>query len=197
MFTGIIEAKGVLRGRIEDAGNLLLTFASDLASELKIDQSVAHNGICLTVVEVDAKQHTVCVVPETIEKTTVAEWSVGDEVNLERCVLLNARLDGHLVQGHVDTKARCIEREDKEGSWLFTFEFDSANAALVIEKGSITLNGTSLTCFNVGSNTFQVAIIPYTYHHTTINKVKVGDAVNVEFDIIGKYLVRQIDLSKI
>lgn len=190
MFTGIVESKGLLRNRRMEGDNLILTLQSDLAFELKVDQSLAHNGICLTVTKIEGASYTVCAVPETIHKTTIASWKEGDLINLERGMLLSARLDGHLVQGHVDTTAVCIERIDGEGHWKFRFKVNESFRSLFIEKGSVTINGISLTCFQVDHNSFEVAIIPYTFEHTNIYEVHVGDLVNIEFDVIGKYILR-------
>lgn len=174
----------------KDGENLILNIESSLAPELKVDQSLAHNGICLTITHIEDSVHTVCAVQETIDKTTIKNWQVGDEINLERGMLLSSRLDGHLVQGHVDTTAECILREDKEGSWQFRFQVNESFRNLLIEKGSVTINGISLTCFHLTDNSFDVAIIPYTFEHTTIQHVQVGSMVNIEFDVIGKYVLR-------
>lgn len=168
---------------------------SSIAHELKIDQSLSHDGVCLTVEEIRDGAHRVTAIEETLEKSNLHTWQVGQTVNLERCMIMNGRLDGHIVQGHVDTTATCVALENKEGSWEYTFEFPEQFAHLVIEKGSISLNGTSLTIFNTGINRFTVAIIPYTYHHTSISQVRPGDKVNIEFDIIGKYIFRMQQLK--
>ena len=190
MFTGIIEQTGVIEAVIPQGTNITLTVRSSLARELKIDQSLSHSGVCLTVETVENETYTVTAIEETLQKTTIRDWTKGSVVNLERCLRFDGRLDGHIVQGHVDTLAACIAREEKNGSWEFHFSFDKKFAALVIEKGSISLNGISLTIFNVTASTFTVAIIPYTFEHTNMNKLRVGDSVNIEFDMIGKYVNR-------
>ncbi|WP_207492782.1 riboflavin synthase [Aridibaculum aurantiacum] len=197
MFTGIIEALGKVR-KIEHTGtNTTYWIQSPISHELKVDQSVAHSGVCLTVEEIMGDRHRLTAIAETLEKTNLKQWKEGTLVNLERCLTMNGRLDGHIVQGHVDCTATCIEKLDKTGSWEFTFEFPVQFAALVIEKGSISLNGTSLTIFNVGHNQFTVAIIPYTYEHTSIGQVEVGTEVNLEFDMIGKYVARMNQLKQV
>ena len=195
MFTGIIEAKARIMQVLKDGSNTDFWIESDLTPELKIDQSVAHNGVCLTVVAIQDKQYKVTAVHETLQKTNLNYWTVGDTVNLERSLRLGDRLDGHLVQGHVDTTALCVEKQTLEGSWLFRFRFDEQFAALVIEKGSICLNGVSLTIFNVLHNEVTVTIIPYTYQHTNFAQIEQGTVVNVEFDVMGKYLLRQQSLG--
>jgi riboflavin synthase len=196
MFTGIVENLGTLEFLEKEQDNLLLTMASSLQLQLKVDESVAHNGICLTVTELlDNDRYKVCAIGETIQKTTIGNWALGDTINIERAMLLGARLDGHLVQGHVDCAVKCTGAQVQNGSWGYTFELPPAYAALVIEKGSICINGTSLTCFNVSATSFEVAIIPYTYKHTNFNLLREGDFVNVEFDLIGKYLQRQMQLA--
>jgi riboflavin synthase len=195
MFTGIIEATGVIKNIISENTNLSFTIESEISHEFKVDQSIAHNGVCLTVEKVKSNQHTVTAITETINKTNVQFWQVGAKINLERCLPFHGRIDGHIVQGHVDATGICIEKKEMDGSWLFSFSFDQKFAALVIEKGSICINGISLTCFNVDRNRLSVAIIPYTYNHTNIQFVDEGDIVNLEFDIIGKYLNRFRDLQ--
>lgn len=195
MFTGIIEAIGTLK-RIENQGtNSIFWIESPLSSGFKTDQSVAHSGVCLTIEAVEGDLHRVTAVAETIQKTNLSEWKTGEMINLERCVQFNGRLDGHLVLGHVDTTAICIDQQVGEGSWEFTFKIDKKFAPLIIEKGSISLNGISLTIFNVTDQTFTVAIIPYTYKHTNIHRIKISDAVNIEFDMIGKYINRAASLK--
>jgi riboflavin synthase len=194
MFTGIIEQTGTVQEVITTGSNTTFWVASALSEELKIDQSLAHNGACLTVEEVKNGMHRVTAIEETLVKTNLGQWAAGTLVNLERCMQLNGRLDGHIVQGHVDTVAHCTEVHTKEGSWEFSFEFDPKFAALLIEKGSVTLNGTSLTVFNVTGNQFSVAIIPYTYEHTNIKQLQAGGTVNIEFDMIGKYVNRFLQL---
>ena len=192
MFTGIIETLGVVEAIQQNGTNVTFTLRATIAPELKVDQSLAHDGVCLTVEKIEEGSYQVTAIEETIRKTNLAMWKVGRKVNLERCMVMNGRLDGHIVQGHVDCTAICTEVKKLEGSWEYRFEFDSAFAALVIEKGSISVNGTSLTCFQVSNNAFTVAIIPYTYEHTSIQEVAAGDAVNIEFDILGKYVQRAI-----
>ena len=196
MFTGIIETLGILEEIRKDQGNLHLTVASDITHELKIDQSVAHNGICLTVVNINQNEYTVTAIKETIDKTSIGSWEVGDILNLERAMKLGDRLDGHIVQGHVDQTGVCTNIKEANGSWVFTFEYDSSLQNITIEKGSITINGTSLTVVNSGLNSFSVAIIPYTYEHTNFNRFKIGTLVNLEFDVIGKYVTRLNELRK-
>lgn len=190
MFTGIIESTGSIIELVKDQQNLHIKIASKISKELKIDQSVAHNGICLTVVECDNNSHTVTAIHETIQKTNLSELKVGDKMNLERCMQMNGRLDGHIVQGHVDTTAKCITKEEQGGSWLFTFEHPKKPEFITVEKGSICVNGISLTVVNSKENQFSVAIIPYTYEHTNLSNVNVGDQVNLEFDILGKYVAK-------
>lgn len=195
MFTGIIEQLGEVLLVTEQQGARLLTVTSALSAELKVDQSVAHNGVCLTVTACDEHSHTVCAIEETLAKTTLGEWKPGDKINLERCVQLSSRLDGHLVQGHVDDKALCVAHEAEETQHRYTFKIQDKFAPLIIEKGSVCVNGISLTCFNVLGNTFQVAIIPYTFEHTNIHQVEVGSLVNIEFDVIGKYVLRMKEVG--
>lgn len=190
MFTGIIESLGTVKELIKDQQNLHITIESTISKELKIDQSVAHNGICLTVVKCDEHSHTVTAIQETLLKTNLMELKKGDKMNLERCMQMNGRLDGHIVQGHIDTTAKCIAKEDQEGSWLFTFEHPKKPEFITVEKGSICVNGISLTVVNSKENQFSVAIIPYTYEHTNLSNVNVGDHVNLEFDILGKYVAK-------
>ena len=190
MFTGIIESLGKVRSAESNGGNLTCWIESSLSSGLTVDQSMAHNGACLTVEEVNAGAHRVTAIGETLRKTNLGGWQPGDLVNLERCMPLNGRLDGHLVQGHVDATATCLKRRDGNGSWEFRFEFPGKFSHLVIEKGSICLNGTSLTVFKVKKDRFDVAIIPYTFQHTSIQTVQPGTRVNLEFDMIGKYVSR-------
>ena len=190
MFTGIIESLGKVTNVKVDRGNIDFTIESEISSELKIDQSVSHNGVCLTVTETTDNTHTVTAVKETLEKSSLGSFSVDDLINLERAMKLGERLDGHLVQGHVDGVAKCIDVSINDGSWIYKFEFDIANEMLLIEKGSICINGVSLTVFDIEKNTFKVTIIPYTYENTQFKKLKEGDMVNIEFDMIGKYLAR-------
>ena len=195
MFTGIIETLAILNQLESNGTNKSFWLETSITNELKIDQSIAHNGVCLTVEAIENNIYKVTAIEETLQKTNLQSWKLNDLVNIERCLSFNGRLDGHFVQGHVDTTAICKNIIDKNGSWEFEFEFDEKFASLVIEKGSICVNGTSLTCFNVTQNCFTVAIIPYTYHHTNISNLVVGSIVNIEFDIIGKYINRMRDLG--
>jgi len=190
MFTGIIESLGEVQQLERDGGNLHISINSSITQELKIDQSVAHNGVCLTVVSLDGNVYTVTAIDETLQKTNLGELKVGDKVNLERAMILGSRLDGHIVQGHVDQTGKCIAVLEKDGSWFFTFEYNALQNNVTIEKGSITIDGVSLTVVDSGKNTFSVAIIPYTYENTRFNSYKVGSTVNLEFDVIGKYVAR-------
>lgn len=190
MFTGIIESFGIVEEVVQDGENLHLTIASVISNELKIDQSVAHNGICLTVVAIEENVYKVTAVKETILKTTIGIWKKGDFVNLERAMRLGDRLDGHIVQGHVDQIGVCKAIEDASGSKYFTFEYDETQQNITIEKGSITINGVSLTVVNSKKNEFSVAIIPYTFENTGFKLFEVGTKVNLEFDVIGKYVSR-------
>ena len=190
MFTGIIESLGKITGVKVDRGNIDFSIESDISKELKVDQSVSHNGVCLTVTEINNNTHIVTAVKETLDKSSLKNFLVNDLVNLERAMKLGERLDGHLVQGHVDGIAKCIGISVNEGSWIYKFEFDISNEMLLIEKGSICINGVSLTVFDIKENTFKVTIIPYTYENTSFKTLKKGDIVNIEFDMIGKYLAR-------
>lgn len=196
MFTGIIETLGVIQEIKKTEDNLHITIQSTITRELKIDQSVAHNGVCLTVVTIDENQYTVTAIRETIEKTNLGEWKVGDIVNLERAMKLGDRLDGHIVQGHVDQTGICKNIESANGSWYFTFEYNPEWNNLTIEKGSITVNGVSLTVVNSKKNEFSVAIIPYTYENTNFNHFNIGSKINLEFDVIGKYVSKLYTLEK-
>jgi riboflavin synthase len=196
MFTGIIEAFGVVYSVEKQGTNSTFWINSPISKELKIDQSVSHNGVCLTVEEVKEGCHKVTAIEETLKKTNLLHWQEGTLVNLERSMSMNGRIDGHIVQGHVDTTARCIQKKDVGGSWEFRFRFPEEFASLIIEKGSISLNGISLTIFNVNASEFSVAIIPYTYAHTNIQQVEEGSIINIEFDMIGKYVNRMLSLSK-
>jgi len=190
MFTGIIEEAGEVVQLKRDKENMHITVKSNFCSELQIDQSLAHNGVCLTVVELSENNYTVTAIKETMDKSNLGDLKIGDKINLERAMLLGDRLDGHIVQGHVDQVAKCTHIETLEGSWFYTFEYDEKLENLTIEKGSITINGVSLTVVNSKKNNFGVAIIPYTYEHTNFHKFKVGDLVNLEFDVIGKYVAK-------
>jgi riboflavin synthase len=194
MFTGIVETTGTIEGIEIIGSNHSFWIQSTLSDELKPDQSVSHNGVCLTVESINNGQHKVTAVQETLHKTNVGNWQNGSFINIERCLPANGRLDGHIVQGHVDATASCISINELNGSWLYRFGFAREFAHLVIEKGSICLNGISLTTFDVSHEAFSVAIIPYTYQHTNINAIQPGDTVNVEFDILGKYLARWREL---
>ena len=190
MFTGIIESLGKITNVNVDRGNIDFTIESDISRELKVDQSISHNGVCLTVTELSDNSHTVTAVKETLDKSSLKNFAVNDLVNLERAMKLGERLDGHLVQGHVDGVAKCTDVSVNDGSWIYKFEFNVANEMLLIEKGSVCINGVSLTVFDIEKNTFKVTIIPYTYENTSFKVLKVGDLVNIEFDMIGKYLAR-------
>jgi riboflavin synthase len=190
MFTGIIETLGKVTDLRHDQGNLHITVESAIAAELKIDQSVAHNGVCLTVIALADGKHTVTAIEETLNKSSLGHLKTGDVVNLERCMQMNARLDGHIVQGHVDQTAVCIGFKELDGSWEYTFEYDATAGNVTVEKGSICVNGISLTVVNSKANSFSVAIIPYTFEHTNLQQVRKGSVVNLEFDIIGKYVAR-------
>ena len=193
MFTGIIETLGAVKNIVQDGENFHITIESDFTSELKIDQSVAHNGVCLTTVAIDGNEYTVTAIKETLDKSNFKHLKVGDKVNLERAMVLGARLDGHIVQGHVDQTATCTNVKEEDGSWVFDFEYDSTLNNITIEKGSVTVNGTSLTVVNSKKNSFSVAIIPYTYEFTNFHTFKKGTVVNLEFDVIGKYVARLLE----
>lgn len=190
MFTGIIETLGIVKDIVKEEENLHLTITSSITKELKIDQSVAHNGVCLTVVGIENDNYTVTAIKETIDKTNVGDWKINDIVNLERAMKLGDRLDGHIVQGHVDQVGLCKSVEKTDGSWKFTFEYDTALNNITIEKGSITVNGVSLTVVDSKINEFSVAIIPYTFEHTNFKSFKIGTKINLEFDVIGKYVAK-------
>jgi len=188
MFTGIIEQVGTVKNIVQEGENIHFTIDAAFTHELKIDQSVAHNGCCLTVVAIEQSEYVVTAIQETLNKTNLGNWSIGTKVNLERCMQMGGRLDGHIVQGHVDTTAECIAIEDQNGSWKFTFRYASKD--VTVEKGSVTINGTSLTVVDSKMNEFSVCIIPYTYEYTNFHQLSIGDKVNLEFDIIGKYVAR-------
>ncbi|HSY61755.1 MAG TPA: riboflavin synthase [Cytophaga sp.] len=190
MFTGIIESLGHIEKIVEEQGNLHFTVRSTISHELKIDQSLSHNGICLTVVALDDNTHTVTAIQETIRKTSISEWKQGMHVNLERAMPAHGRFDGHIVQGHVDQVALCTQRKDDNGSWLFTFQYDASSGNITVEKGSICVNGISLTVVDSKDDAFSVAIIPYTFEHTSLKECVVGSNVNIEFDILGKYAAK-------
>ena len=190
MFTGIIETLGIVQEIKKEKDNVHITIASSITDELQIDQSVAHNGICMTVVGINNNLYTVTAIGETIKKTNISHWQIGDSVNLERAMKLGDRLDGHIVQGHVDQIGNCIVAKETNGSWYYTFEYDESLENITIEKGSVTVNGVSLTVVDSRKNEFSVAIIPYTFEHTNFKNFKVGTKVNLEFDVIGKYVSR-------
>lgn len=194
MFTGIIEDLGTIEKLEKEGGNLHITLSTSITNELKIDQSVAHNGVCLTVVGIDSDLYTVTAIQETLDKTNLGSLTKGSFVNIERAMKLGDRLDGHIVQGHIDQTAKCTQILEENGSWSFTFEYDKSFNNITIEKGSITINGVSLTVVNSKENSFSVAIIPYTYSNTTFKNLRKGDIVNLEFDVIGKYVKRLNDL---
>lgn len=190
MFTGIIEATGVVEKMERQESNIEFTLSCPFTQELKIDQSLAHNGCCLTVVKIEGDQYTVTAINETLEKTNLGSWEVGSVVNLERCMVMNGRLDGHIVQGHVDKTGEVFAIENKDGSYYITIRYEEGGAFTTVPQGSITVNGISLTVANSADNQFSVAIIPYTWEHTNMRNIKVGDKVNLEFDIIGKYVAK-------
>lgn len=197
MFSGIIEEAAVVVALRKEQENLHLTMTCSFVDELKIDQSVAHNGVCLTVVELTDKTYTVTAIKETLDRTNLGVLALGSKVNLERSMMMNGRLDGHIVQGHVDQTAVCTEVKEADGSWYFTFAYDfdkemAKRGYMTVDKGSVTVNGVSLTVCNPTDNSFQVAIIPYTYEHTNFHQIQVGSVVNIEFDIIGKYVSRMM-----
>jgi len=196
MFSGIIEAVGKVEEIKIDGSNKRFTISSELSAETYIDQSITHNGVCLTVVKNSDTTHEVIAVQETLIKSNLDDLTVGSLVNLEKSITANKLLDGHIVQGHVDTTANCQSVKDVDGSWYFTFEYDDANTHLLVNKGSVTINGVSLTVIEPSSNSFSVAIIPYTYQHTNFKELKPGSKVNLEFDIIGKYVARQLELRQ-
>tara|TARA_B110000967_G_C18541963_1_gene391083 strand:+ start:49 stop:636 length:588 start_codon:yes stop_codon:yes gene_type:complete len=190
MFTGIIESIGVVKSIRHDKSNINFSIISDLTSELKVDQSISHNGVCLTVVNLEKDSYTVTAIKETLDKTNLGKLKLGDQLNLERCLKVGDRLDGHFVQGHVDQIATCINVDNENGSWVFTFKYSPLNNNITIEKGSITVNGVSLTVVNSKESEFSVAIIPYTFDNTNFNRFKAGTLVNLEFDVFGKYITK-------
>ncbi|MEQ1676359.1 MAG: riboflavin synthase [Chitinophagaceae bacterium] len=196
MFTGIVETTGIVKEVIANGSNRSFWIESPISSQLKVDQSVSHSGVCLTVEEITENRHRVTAIDETLQKTNLSNWEINTPVNLERCLHLNDRLDGHLVQGHVDTTGTCTKIKEKEGSWEFEIEYPGKFSGLIIEKGSVCLNGISLTAFGVKKKSFRVAIIPYTFTHTAINDLKKGDRVNIEFDMVGKYILHNISKLK-
>ena len=196
MFTGIIETLGTVENIVQEGSNYHFKIASPISTELKIDQSLAHNGVCLTVTACDAHTHTVTAIAETLQRTNLGAWHIGERINLERAMRIDARLDGHNVQGHVDAVGECCEVRDADGSWYFRFRFPTEYKHLLIDKGSICINGTSLTVIDPTEESFSVAIIPYTYEHTNFKNIRVGTKINLEFDIIGKYLARFMQYYK-
>lgn len=194
MFTGIIKELGLVKAIEKEGSNVHITIWANMTKELNIDESVAHNGVCLTVVAIEEDKYTVTAVEETLIKTNLGDWEIGTAVNLERAMVYNARLDGHIVQGHVDTTGICTAIREVEGSWYFSFEYAPNDEHLLVDKGSICVNGTSLTVVDPTENTFSVAIIPYTYEHTVFKHLKEGDRVNLEFDILGKYIAKYAKL---
>jgi riboflavin synthase len=196
MFTGIIEALGVVRSISANGSNKDFCIESPISHELRVDQSVSHNGVCLTVTKVTNNQHWVTAVDETLKKSTLSSLSVGSLINLERCMVANGRFDGHIVQGHVDQVGIFKRITDEQGSWLFDFEYNPSTGNVTVEKGSICVNGVSLTCFNSTNNGFTVAIIPYTFENTNFKNIKSGDSVNLEFDIIGKYVKKLLAINQ-
>jgi riboflavin synthase len=196
MFTGIIETQGIIKKITEKGTNKTFWIKSPISSKLKVDQSVSHDGVCLTVEDIKDNRHRVTAIAETLTKTSLGDWQEDSVINLERCLKVNDRLDGHFVQGHVDIVAICTEKNEKDGSWEFSFQFPLRFGELIIEKGSVAVNGISLTAFNVSGNSFDVAIIPYTYEHTNMNTIDTGQKVNIEFDMLGKYINRKLSLSK-
>ena len=195
MFTGIIEQTGIVKSVVTKGLNKTFEIASAISTELKVDQSVAHSGVCLTVERIEGGSHLVTAIEETLKKTCLHTWKEGALVNIERCMIMNGRLDGHIVQGHVDDVAICTQKVDCDGSWEFTFTFNEKFAHLVIEKGSICINGISLTCYKVTNNSLNVAIVPYTFTHTNMQSIEVGGVVNIEFDVLGKYISRMQELK--
>ena len=196
MFTGIVETQGIVKKIIEKGSNKTFWIKSPISTKLKIDQSLAHDGVCLTVEEIKNNRHRVTAIAETLAKTNLGDWNDRTRVNLERCLRINDRLDGHFVQGHVDATALCVDKKEKSGSWEYRFEFPAEFNSLIIEKGSIAVNGISLTAFNVTDTNFDVAIIPYTFDNTNMRLVNVGQKVNIEFDMLGKYIDRKLSLNK-
>ncbi len=194
MFTGIIETTGIIQKVSVQGTNKTLLISSPIAGELRIDQSLSHNGVCLTVESIEAGLHQVTAIQETMDKTNIGDWKTGDIINLERCLALSGRLDGHFVQGHIDTTGIITDKKDLEGSWVFAVRFPASFTPLIIEKGSIAVNGISLTCFDVQKDSFNVAIIPYTYTHTNLQLAQKGNLVNLEFDLLGKYIFKQQNL---
>jgi riboflavin synthase len=196
MFTGIVESKGKVVRIVQDQSNRHFLIASPISNELKVDQSLAHNGVCLTVTKITGQGHWVTAVDETLKKSNLGDWKEGSVVNLERSMPANGRFDGHIVQGHVDQVGLCTRVQEVEGSWLFDFEYDPSGGNITVEKGSVAIDGVSLTCFNSVTGSFRVTIIPYTFENTTFGTLKARDRVNLEFDILGKYIKRLLEAQK-
>ena len=196
MFTGIIRETGIIQEISRNKTNKIFWIESNIAPQLQIDESVCHNGVCLTIEDINDNRYRVTAIQETLGKTNISAWKQGDIINLERSMQMNGRIDGHIVQGHVDATGKCISKKDFEGSFEYTFSFDEKHASLIIEKGSVCVNGVSLTAFNVSNNSFTVAIIPYTFNHTNFRNLKESDNVNLEFDMLGKYVNRIVSLQK-
>lgn len=194
MFTGIIESTGIITKIEKEGTNIHYTVKAPITSELKIDQSLAHDGVCLTVVAIDGDEYIVTAIEETLVRSAIGDRKVGDELNLERAMISNGRLDGHIVQGHVDATGVCVGKENKDGSWIFTFEYKLTPEHLLVDKGSVCINGVSLTVVNPVDNRFSVAIIPYTYEHTSFKHIEIGSNINLEFDIIGKYMAKYMQV---
>lgn len=188
MFTGIVEAVGTLHGIVQEKANVHFELSCPFVYELKVDQSLSHNGVCLTVTRIENDRYWVTAISETLQKTNLGDWKIGDTVNLERCMPANGRFDGHIVQGHVDVKGNCVKVVEDQGSWRYYFEYPLADGFVTVQKGSVCVNGVSLTVVDSGDNSFSVAIIPYTWENTTFRHLKAGDGVNLEFDILGKYM---------
>ena len=197
MFTGIIEALGTVVSLEREGTNVHLTVSCPFTSELQIDQSLAHNGVCLTVIAIEGDQYTVTTIDETLQRSNIGDLAPGDVVNLERCTQIGARLDGHIVQGHVDATGSVVSVEEQDGSWVYTLAYPESHRALLVEKGSVTINGVSLTVVDAGMETFSVAIIPYTYEETTFHTLKPGQRINLEFDIVGKYVMRLAEVRSL
>ena len=197
MFTGIIEEVGEIVHIEKDRSNHVIRIKSSFTSELKVDQSVSHNGVCLTVTDIKQDEYSVVAIKETLDRSNLGDFKVGSLVNLERCLAFGGRLDGHFVQGHVDATAQCQEIRDEDGSWIFTFSYPEEYSHLMIDKGSVCLNGVSLTVIQPSRNSFSVAIIPYTFQHTNFRSLEVGDSVNIEFDVLGKYMARYVEMRNI
>jgi riboflavin synthase len=196
MFTGIVETQGIIKKISEKGTNRTFWIKSPISAKLEVDQSLSHDGVCLTVEEIKSNRHRVTAIAETLNKTNLADWQEGSMINLERCLKINDRLDGHFVLGHVDGISICTDKREKDGSWEFSFQFPLKFGQLIIEKGSVAVNGISLTAFNVSDNTFDVAIVPYTFGHTNMNSLEAGQKVNIEFDMLGKYINRKLSLDK-